>query len=115
MALTLQKNTLPVPQGTKATPVINPAAKTRAECSLFMTGMKTELTSDALKTKFADFLKPEHKALVTDIHLKKKDLAIIYCDSWDSCKTIVTNYSEFNGEKVSFKMFSTKKPKVATN
>ena len=111
-ALALQNNTLPVPPGTIATPVINPADKSRAECSLFMTGMKTELGSDTLKTKFNDLLKPEHKALVTDIQLKKKDLAIIYCDTWDSCKTIASNYSEFNGEKVSFKMFAAKKPKT---
>ena len=111
-ALSLQKNTLTVPQGTIATPVINPAAKTKAECSFFMSGMKTELTSDDLKTKFNAFLKPEHKALVTDIKLKKKDLAIIYCDTWDSCKTVASSYSEFNGEKVSFKMFAAEKPKV---
>ena len=109
-ALSLQRNSKPVPQGTVATPPINLAVKAKAECSIFMSGMKTQLTADSLSSKFNEILKPEHKELVTEIKLKRPDLAIIYCNTWESCKLIVAAYNEFNGERVTFKMFSNAKP-----
>ena len=113
-AISQQKSSSHVPPGTTATPVISPVARARAESSIFMTGMKTELSSDLLATKFGEMLKAEHRELVVDICLKKKHLAIIYCDSWESCVKIATSYNEFNGEKVVLKMFAKEKPKPAT-
>ena len=109
-SLSPYKNSLPVPPGTRATPPISPTARTKAEASIFMSGMKTAITSDLMRTKLDEILSSEHKSFVTDIQLKKPDLAIIFCDTWDNCKTIATTYKEFNGEKVVFKMFSETKP-----
>ena len=105
-SLSLHKNSLPVPPGTLATPPISPTAKARAECSIFMTGMKTPLTSDLLRTKLEETLSADHKTFITDVQLKKANLAIIYCKTQENCKTLVSSYKEFNGEKVQFKMFA---------
>ena len=109
-ALSLQRNSIPVPPGTLPSAPVDLAAKAKAECSLFMSGMKNSLTSDLLKTKLDELLAAEHKNMVTDVQLKRPDLAIIYCDTWESCKVIANNYKEFNGDKVTFKMFSDIKP-----
>ena len=109
-ALSLQKNSSPVPPGTLPTPPINLDAKSKADCSLFMSGMKTALTADLLKTKLDEILSPEHKTALVDVQLKRPDLAILYCDTWESCKAIATTYKELNGEKVTFKMFANIKP-----
>ena len=109
------KNNLQVPEGTIATPVISPTAVTMAKCSIFMTGMKKEITSDSVKSKFEELLKEEHKALVKDVDLKKKDLVIIHCTSWDAAKTIATEYKDFNGEKVNFKLFYQQNPDSMQN
>ena len=110
-SLTAQKNTLPVPPGTRATPPISPTARAKAECSVFMSGMKTPITTDLLRSKLDDVLSAEHKSFITDVQLKKPSLAIIFCNTWDNCKTIATSYKQFNGEPVTFKMFTSTKPK----
>ena len=106
----LQKNSIPVPAGTLPTPPLNLAAKAKAECSLFISGMKTSLTADLFKTKLDELLSVEHSTKVVEFQLKRPDLAIVYCDTWDSCNSIANTYKEFNGEKVTFKMFTNKKP-----
>ena len=109
-ALSLQKNSIPVPPGTLPTPPVNLAAKTKADCSVFMSGMKTAITSDLLQTKLNEILSAEHKTALVDAQLKKPDLAILYCDTWESCRDIANTYKEFNGDKVTFKMFTNVKP-----
>ena len=52
----------------------------------------------------------EHKTALVDAQLKKPDLAILYCDTWESCRDIANTYKEFNGDKVTFKMFTNVKP-----
>ena len=113
-SLSLHKNSLPVPPGTLATPPISPTAKARAECSIFMTGMKNPLTTDLLRTKLEETLSADHRPFITDVQLKKANLAIIYCKTWENCKTLVSTYKEFNGEKVQLKMFADSNPNNCT-
>ena len=79
-----------------------------------MTGMKFPLTSDLLRTKFEETLSADHKLFITDVQLKKSNLAIIYCKTWENCKTLVSTYKEFNGEKVQLKMFAGNNPHSST-
>ena len=82
----------------------------KAMASIFMSikNMSEDLTEDSFKNKFSAYLKDEHQSLVTDVKLKRKGLAIIFCQSWD---LIATNYkNKFLNHDVTFTLFSAKKP-----
>ena len=101
-----------IPPGTVPTPVISPETMTKANCSFLMTGMTTERTEDTFKELLLKHINEEDKDCVTEIKLKKKNMAIIYCRTWDDCNRIVRSKKEakFQDEKVFLSLFSENKP-----
>ena len=98
------KSSLHIPPGTVPTPVISPAAASKAKSSFFMTGMTTERTEETFVRQFTEYMKEEDKTSITEIKLVKKNTAVIYCKSWEDCKRIVEKMrdSKFENEKVIF-------------
>ena len=75
--------------------------------------MSEELTEDTFKREILSYLKEEHRPMMIDFKMKKKGLGIIYCDSWNSAKTITTTYTDkFMNNPVSFTMFCYENPDV---
>ena len=109
-----EKSSLKTPTGTKATPLPGIDVLARANSSIFMNmkGMTRKNTEDTLKNALKDYLKAEHRDLVTDVkNTKKPDLVVIYCDNWETCNTIATQYKDkFLGHEVSFSLFAKTNP-----
>ena len=106
------KSSIQIPQGTIATPVISPSISDKANRSFFMTGMTTQRTQDSFRNQIMEFIKPEDKAFIEEIKLKKKNTAIVFCKSWEDCSRIVMSRkgTKFQEEKVYLSMFYEKKP-----
>ena len=110
-----QKSNIKIPKGTKASPIPGMDVMTKANNSVFMTvkGMTEEITEDSFKRELLSYLNAEHRSSVLDFKLKKKGLAIIFCDSWSSASLIATSYKEtFMGHPVNFSLFCTKDPEM---
>ena len=110
-----QKSNIKIPKSTKASPIPGMDVMTKANNSVFMTvkGMTEEITEDSFKRELLSYLNAEHRSSVLDFKLKKKGLAIIFCDSWSSASLIATSYKEtFMGHPVNFSLFCTKDPEM---
>ena len=106
------KSTFSIPSGTVATPTISPETLNRANCSFLMTGMTIERTEDSFKQLLMEHINPEDKDSVTDIILKRTNMAIVYCRTWEDCDRIVRSKkdSKFHDEKVFLSLFTETKP-----
>ena len=107
------KSSLQIPPGTIPTPVISPEITSKANNSFMMSGMATERTEDTFKRQFMVHISVEDRASVAEIKLVKKNMAVIYCNSWEECKNIFDKIKDtkFENEKVYFSLFSEDKPK----
>ena len=76
--------------------------------------MVTERTEDTFKRQFMAHISTEDRASVAEIKLVKKNMAVIYCNSWEECKRILDKIKDtkFENEKVYFSLFSEDKPKT---
>ena len=85
----------------------------KANASMFMTvkGLKEDMTEDRFKEEFMAYLKEDHRALVTDFAKKKKGLAIVFCNTWESASMIANTYKDkFMDYYVSFSLFCPNNP-----
>ena len=110
-----EKSSMKTPVGSKATPALDPTVVNKVNASIFMTikGMTAQNTEETFKNKLQEYLKEEHKNLVTDVKKakKRKDLIILYCTDWESSNTIASSYtSKFMNHEVSFSLFSKTNP-----
>ena len=106
------KSSLKIPQGTISTPVISPATANKANNSFFMTGMSTERTEETFTRQFMQFIRAGDKEKVTEVKLIRSNTAVIYCKTWEDCKSLVDNLknSKFENENVYFSLFSEENP-----
>ena len=107
------KSNIKIPKGSKASPVPDPSVMSKANSSIFMTvkGMVNDITEDTFKRELMNYLQEEHRPMITDFKLKKKGLAILYCDSWASARVIATSYKDqFMNCNMSLSMFCTDNP-----
>ena len=75
--------------------------------------MVDEITEDTFKREVENYLKEEHRHMIKDFKLKKKGLAILYCDSWASARVIATSYKDkFMNCNMSLSMFCTENPDI---
>ena len=109
-----ENSSLRTPSGTKASPIPDPNTLEKANTALLMSlkGMTAKHTEDALKKHIKDYLKDEHKDLVTNVrNTKKADLIVVYCVYWESSKTIASQYKgKFMDHEVNFSLFSKTNP-----
>ena len=107
------KSSLHIPPGTIPTPVITPEINNKANNSFTMSGMNTERTEETFIRQFTAFLMAEDRTSITEIKLLRKNLAVIYCNTCEDCKRIISKVKDtkFENEKVFFSMFSEEKPK----
>ena len=107
------KSSLHIPPGTIPTPVITPEINNKANNSFTMSGMNTERTEETFIRQFTAYLKAEDRTSISEIKLLKKNLVVIYFNTWEDCKRIVSKVKDtkFENEKVFFSMFSEEKPK----
>ena len=116
-AETDQKSSIKTPVGTKASPPPESSVMSKANSSVFMSvkGMSEDMTQDKFKQEFMSYLKAEHRTLVTDFTKKKKGLAIIFFDTWESASMVVNTYKDrFMDHIVSFSLFCPKNPDAMT-
>ena len=110
----VEKSTLRVPAGSKATPIPDISILNKANCAVFMTvkDLTEKITEDSFKVRLVDYLNVDHKTLIQEVKATKRpDLYILYFDSWVTAKNIATVYKEkFSGKDVSFTLFSQNDP-----
>ena len=101
------------PIGSKPTPVISRDLIEKSNTSFYVTGMTTERTESTFIELFKDFLDPSDKDAVVEIKLNRKDLATVYCKSWQDCSRIVNNRKDkkFQNDKITLTMFADVSPK----
>ena len=70
-------------------------------------GMNVKHTDDTYKNTLKEYLKDEHKDLVTDVKTTKKPgLVVIYCVNWEASNLIANEYKKkFMDHEVSFSLF----------
>ena len=109
-----EKSSLKTPIGSKPTTAPGLDILEKANASIFMTlkGMSVKQTEDTLKTNLENYLKADHKDLVTNVrNTKKPDLIVLYCVSWEASNTIASSYKEkFMDHEVSFSLFAKVNP-----
>ena len=76
--------------------------------------MTTERTESTFIELFKDFIDPSDKDAVVEIKLNRKDLATVYCKSWQDCSRIVNSRKDkkFQNDKITLTMFADISPKT---
>ena len=108
------KSSLHIPPGTIPTPVITPDVRDRVNNSFTMSGMTTERTQETFERQFKEYVKTEDRSSIVGVKLLRKNMAVIYCKTWEDCNRIISHArnTKFENEKVFFSMFSEENPKM---
>ena len=109
------KSSLHIPPGTIPSPVISPDIRDRVNNSFTMSGMITERTQDTFKRQFKEYGKTGDRSSILELKLLRKNMAVIYCKTWEDCKRIISHAknTKFENEKVFFSMFSEENPNIS--
>ena len=73
--------------------------------------MTTEQTESTFIELFKDFIDPSDKDAAVEIKLNRKDLATVYCKSWQDCSLILKD-KRFQNDKITLTMFADVSPKT---
>ena len=106
-------STIQIPEGTVPSPLPEASIMTKANSSLFFSvkSMTEEITEDTFKRNFMEYLSENHRPYMIDFKMKRKDLAVVFFDSWENASTVAKTYKDnFMGHAVNFTLFSEKNP-----